>query len=394
MVKSFNTNCRQTNFSVKTSVRAMSMRVCVFANSARYIWNFRINLMRALRASGHDVIVISPLGPEVTLIEEMGFRHIGLSLAPKGTNPIKEVQTIRALRRLLIDESVDVVLSSTPKGNLYTAIANLGSRRHQIANVSGLGSAYLRRDWLSLIVDSLYRLTFSRINHVLFENPTDYDEFIRRGWVREDCTSIIPGLGVDLTRFSPQPWPMNDEDGSVRFLMIARLIGDKGVREYVTAARHVCAICPQARFELLGDSSADNPTCIQPKELASWKARGYVTHHEHVDDVRQFIAQSHCVVLPSYREGMSRTLLEGGAMGRPLIASDVPGCREAIEVGINGYLCDARSASSLADVMERFIRLEPTQRKAMGKASRQKIAAEFDERKVIQHYVSLLAKLM
>lgn len=366
------------------------MRVCILANSARYIWNFRINLMKALRAAGHEIIVISPPGAEAALIKGLGFRHLTLPLAPSGTNPFKEILTVRALRRLLNKESIDVVLSSTPKGNLYTAIANRGTRRNQIANVSGLGSSYLRRNWLSFLVDVLYSLTFSRINYVLFENPTDFGEFLHRGWVGAEFASLIPGLGVDLTHFSPHPWPMDENNGTVRFLMIARLIGDKGVREYVTAARHVRAIWPQARFELLGDSGADNPTSISPEELEIWKAQGDIVHHEHTDDVRPYIANVHCLVLPSYREGMSRTLLEGGAMGRPLIASDVPGCREAIEVGVNGFLCEARSATSLADAIMRFISIEPGQRKAMGDASRQKIAAEFGENIVIQRYVSLL----
>lgn len=349
--------------------------------------------MKALRAAGHEVMVISPLGAEVSLIEGIGFRHVPVSLSPKGINPFQEIRTLRALRLLLNEEAVDVVLSSTPKGNLYTAMANRGTRRHQIANVSGLGSAYLRRDWLSSVVDLLYSFTFGRIKHVLFENPTDHAEFLRRGWVQADCASVIPGLGVDLTHFSPHPWPMDEENGVIRFLMIARLIGDKGVREYVDAARQVRAIWPQARFELLGDSGADNPTSIGSKELEIWKAQDGIVHHEHTDDVRPHIARAHCLVLPSYREGMSRTLLEGGAMGRPLIASDVPGCREAIEVGVNGFLCEARSATSLANAMMQFISLESGQRKAMGDASRQKIATEFGEELVIRNYINLLANL-
>lgn len=370
------------------------MRVCILANSARYIWNFRINLMRALRDSGHDVIAISPFGSEVSLIEDIGFRHIKIPLAPKGINPIKEIQTILEIRRLLIDELVDVVLSSTPKGNLYTALANLRLCRHQIANVSGLGSSFLSMNWLRLVVDLLYRLTFFRITHVFFENPTDHAMFVRRGLVRVEYSSVISGLGIDLKHFSQQPWPNDDEYGSVSFLMISRLIGDKGVREYVAAARQVRTIWPKASFKLLGDSSADNPTSIKPEELSAWKAEGHILHHEHTDDVRPFIAQAHCVILPSYREGMSRTLLEGGAMGRPLIASNVPGCCEAIEVGVTGYLCNARSASSLSYFIGQFISLESKQRKAMGDASRQKIAAEFDESIVINKYLSLLNSLV
>lgn len=370
------------------------MRVCVLANSSRYLWNFRANLIRALLAAGHDVLAMSPAGAEVALIEGLGIRHVHLPLAPKGTNPFSELRTVRSLRRLLRDHEVEAVLSSTPKGNLYTALANRGTQRRQLANVSGLGSAYLRQDWLSRFVDVLYGATFGRIDHVLFENPTDHGEFLRRGWVTPTRASVIPGLGVDLDHFAACPWPAEDDAaGVVQFLMIARLIGDKGVREYVRAAEQVRARHPRTRFMLLGDSASDNPTSIAADELAQWRAQGHVVHHEHTDDVRPHIAAAHCLVLPSYREGMSRTLLEGGAMGRPLIASDVPGCREAIDPGVNGLLCDARSVTSLAERMEQILNMPDQQRREMGAASRRKIASQFGEDRVIRRYLDLLADL-
>ena len=305
---------------------------------------------------------------------------------------MSEIHTVYTLRRLLSEHSVDIVLSSTPKGNLYTALANRGSGRRQIANVSGLGSAYLRQDWLSVVIDVLYGLCFKRIDHVFFENSTDHAEFTRRGWVRTSQSEVIPGLGVDLNRFNLSPWPIKAND-ETRFLMIARLIGDKGVREYVEAAILVQQKHPKTRFSLLGDSAAENPTSITKDELAHWLAEGHIVHHEHTGDVRSYIAESHCLVLPSYREGMSRTLLEGGAMGRPLIASDVPGCREAVDVGVNGLLCQPRSAPSLADQITRFLSMSSDQQQAMGAASHRKIAAEFNECDVIQRYLGVLSSI-
>lgn len=366
------------------------MIVCILANSSRYIWNFRVNLIEGIRAAGHEVIAISPLGDEVSLIESLGVRHIQLPLAPKSINPLSEIQTVRILRRLLREHCVDTIISSTPKGNLYTALSNLGTQRRQIANVSGLGSAFLRQDWVSNVIDWIYSITFKRISYTFFENPTDHVEFMRRGWVCKTQSEVIPGLGVDLQRFCPSPWP-SYVNGETRFLMIARLIGDKGVREYVEAARLVRQDHQSARFDLLGDSAADNPTGISKCELAEWVAEGHIVHHEHIDDVRPFIAQAHCVVLPSYREGMSRSLLEGGAMGRPLIASDVPGCREAIDIQVNGLLCEPRSAASLAEQITRFLSMSLNQQQAMGAASQRKIAADFNECNVIQRYLEVLS---
>lgn len=369
------------------------MRICVLANSSRYIWNFRINLIKALQDCGHELIAVSPTGAETAQITARGIRHVHLPLAPKGINPVQELATVFRLRGLLARERIDIVLSSTPKGNLYTALANRGTGRAQIANVSGLGSSYLRQDWLSHIVDGLYRLTFRHINYVFFENPTDHAEFLRRLWITSEHAEVIPGLGVDLKHFSLHTLPEVNTKGETRFLMIARLIGDKGVREYVEAARLVRQEHSRACFELLGDSAADNPTSIPAEQLARWKADGDIIHYDHTADVRPFVARTHCVVLPSYREGMSRTLLEGGAMGRPLIASDVPGCREAIEPDVNGFLCEARSAQSLANQMLRFAQMDHAQKIAMGKASRHKIAKEFDEAKVIERYLHVIHRL-
>jgi glycosyltransferase involved in cell wall biosynthesis len=369
------------------------IRVCILANSARYIANFRLNLMKTLRAEGYDVIAMSPYGEEVSRITDAGFRHICFPLAPSGTQVWQEVQTIFTLRQSLKQNSVGAVLSSTPKGNIYTAIANMGTTRSQIANVSGLGSTYIRRSFISRIVSWLYYVTFRRINYVFFENYSDYDKFFRHGWINPQLASVIPGLGVDLMRFCPCPRPKSAE-GAVRFLMISRLIGDKGVREYVAAARRVRALHPKAQFHLLGDSAAENPTNIPSSELEMWKSSGDIFHHEHADDVRPFIADSHCIVLPSYREGMSRTLLEGGAMGKALIASDVPGCREAIDDEHSGYLCQPRNAASLADAMVKFLALDIKERELMGERSRIKILNHFSEDIVLKKYCEILKNLI
>ncbi len=368
------------------------MRICIVANSSRYIWNFRINLIKSLLALGHDVITCSPLGPEVSYIQSIGIKHIKLSLAPQSINPLKEIHTVLELRRLLSEYRTEIVLSSTPKGNLYTALANIGTNRKQIANVSGLGSAFIRQDWISLLVDIFYSLLFKRIFHIFFENPTDLSDFSNRGWVKRSQCELIPGLGVDLHRFSLSPWPC-DANYETHFLMIARLIGDKGVREYVEAARIVRLKKPKTRFTLLGDSAADNPTGIDKEELANWIAEGCIVHHEHKDDVRPLIARAHCIILPSYREGMSRTLLEAGAMGRPLIATDVPGCREAIEVGINGLLCQPKNVNSLVNQIFFFLSLPSDQKQAMGIASHKKISMEFNESYVINRYIKSLEKI-
>lgn len=368
------------------------MRICVLANSSRYIWNFRINLIEALRSAGYEVIVFSPNGEEVPLIEGCGIRHVHFPLSPKSINPLSGLWSICALRCLLRKHKIDIVLTSTPKGNIYTAIANFLSARRQVANVSGLGSAYLRKDWVSRLVDFLYRLTFRRISYVFFENPTDHQDFACRGLIQLSRAEVIPGLGVDLTYFRPSLWP-EIINGETRFIMIARMIGDKGVREYFEAARIVRREYPSAHFTILGDSAADNPTSIPYDELSRLISEGNVVHYEHARDVRPYIANSHCLVLPSYREGMSRTLLEAAAMARPLIASDVPGCREAIESGVNGLLCIPRSSCDLAKKIINFLNCDDSKKEEMGVASLKKIESEFDEKLVIRRYLDVIGHI-
>lgn len=367
------------------------MKICIAANSSRYIWNFRMNLAHALLELGHEVVTMSPNGEEVQTIRDLGIAHIDIALNPSGVNPLKELLTIIKMTSLFRKHSVDIVLTSTPKVNLYTAISNLFSKRKQIANVSGLGSGYLRQDWVSSVLNSLYKLVFKRVDYVFFENKDDLSEFSRLGFVEKSYCEAIPGLGVDLKHFYFHQLPTSSNN-LISFIMISRLIGDKGVREYFEAARLVRQVHPNTLFLLLGDSNPNNPTCIPQDEFNRLINQGDVNHYEHTSDVRPYLQQAHCMVLPSYREGMSRTLLEAAAMGRPLIASNVPGCREAIDHGLNGFLCKPRNPSDLADQILTFLTLSRPEMEAMGIASRGKISNQFSETYVIQRYRHILSK--
>lgn len=367
------------------------MRIALLANSARYLWNFRMNLRAALVKDGHEVIAVSPGGADRDKIVASDCRHRSISLTPDGKHPWYEWLSVRELRSLLRQERIDLVLSSTPKCNLYAALARDRATTRQIANVSGLGSGHLRQDWVTRVMNTLYARTFPGIDWVFFENGTDHDHFCSRRWSDPERCETIPGLGVNLAKFSPDlAW--SDEAAASDFLMVARVIADKGVRELIEAGRIVRLRHPNVRLLLLGEAGAENPSAIPPTELAQWVAEGLVVHQTHVDDVRPFMSRALCVVLPSYREGMSRTLLEGAAMGRPLIATDVPGCREAID-GTNGFLCAPRSSHSLAEAMLRFISLSPSDRHHMGLQSRRVAEERFSETAVIDRYLERIRAL-
>jgi glycosyltransferase involved in cell wall biosynthesis len=377
------------------------MKIAVVANTAWYVANFRLNLMRALRHAGHEVIAIAP--PDVAPAQDSaritaaGFKHCVWPLSGRGKNPWAELGAVLGLRRWLKDEGVDVVLSYTPKGNIYSALARTCLPCRQIANVSGLGSSFIAGNLLTKVVLALYRLTFARIDWVFFQNEDDRQIFLQAGLVLEAKSERIPGSGVDLQHFQPTPLPAvapaAGRPEPRTFLLIARLLGDKGVREFVEAARMVREDLPQMRFQLLGLAAADNPTAIRGDELAAWLAEGVVSYLGHHGDVRPFIAEAHCVVLPSYREGVPRTLLEAGAMGRPLIATDVPGCRDTITPGRNGWLCPARDAGALADALTRMALLPRAALEAMGAQSAFKMQREFSEEQVIGRYLERVGRV-
>lgn len=369
------------------------MKLAVVANSAWYIANFRLALMVALRDGGHEVVAISASDDDVTRINAAGFRHRAIPLSGSGTRLLGELASLLALRRALRDECVDIALSYTPKGNIYTAIARRALACRQVANVSGLGSSFIRQNWMTHLVRGLYRIAFRRVDHVFFQNDDDRRIFLEAGLTHRAISERIPGSGVDLHHFAFAALPRLTGGTALTFLMIARLLGDKGVREYAAAARLLRERCPGVRCQLLGKLGADNPSAIRPAELDDWVTAGDVQYLGYHTDVRPFIGAATCVVLPSYREGVPRTLLEAAAMGRPLVATDVPGCRDTVENGRNGLLCRARDVTSLAEAMERIVAMSDPQRAEMGIQSRHKMETEFSDTIVIGRYLRAVGAL-
>lgn len=308
-----------------------------------------------------------------------------------GLNPLADGLLTLRFTRLLRTVRPRALLTFTIKPNIYGALAARVTGIPSITNVSGLGTAFIREGLLSRFVGALYRLAFAGSHVVFFQNPDDRDLFLSRGIVDSTKARLLPGSGIDLERFSPAK-PL--DSGEPVFLFIGRLLADKGVREFVEAAQLTKAQYPQARFQLLGALDPGNRTAISEEELKQWVGDADIEYLGPTDDVRPFIANASAVVLPSYREGLPRSLLEGAAMARPLIATDVPGCREIVKDGETGLLCQVRSASSLAGAMTRFAAMGVDQRQALGEAARGKVEAEYDERAVIDAYLEVLNPLI
>ncbi len=355
------------------------------------MWNFRRHLLEALVADGHRVTVLAPPDESVAQIIAAGCRFLPLKMDRKGLNPISEIGLWRRFHGIFRQERPDLVLGFTIKNNLFGARAARGLGIPFIPNVTGLGTAFLSGGLLLRVAKQLYRDGFAKCPVVFFQNDDDAELFGRLGLVRREQIRILPGSGIDLDGFSPSPLPGVDDQ--LTFLMIARLLRDKGVREYAEAAKIVQAEYPQARFCLLGAAGDANRSAISLAQVERWQAAGTIEYLGTRTDVRPAIEGAHCVVLPSYREGAPRTLIEGAALGRPLIASDVPGCRSVVSDGRNGYLCAVRDGVALADAMRRFIHLDRAQKQAMGSASRQKTEREFDVNIIIAAYRAAITAL-
>lgn len=366
--------------------------VVLSINTAWNLYNFRQGLIRDLQARDFRICTIAPADAFSDQLRVLGCEVHDLPMQGQGTNPLQDLQLFWRYRQLLKQIKPVAYLGWTIKPNIYGSLAAHSLGIPVINNVSGLGTAFMKPGWLNAIVRRLYRFAFSRSHRVFFQNPDDLALFVDQGLVTAAKAGLLPGSGIDLQRFQPAPRePLQDRP--FRFLLVARMLRDKGVGEYVQAARLLRQQHPNVVFQCLGFLDVANPSAVSREEMQAWVDEGVVTYLGSADDVRPWLAQADCVVLPSYREGTPRTLLEAAAMARPLIATDVPGCRQVVDHGKNGLLCEVRSATSLAAAMVDLLHLNPIDWQRMANASRTKVVQEFDENLVIQAYAEALNRL-
>ena len=374
-------------------MRDAPRHIVLTGNTGFKIANFRAGLIRALIAQGHRVTVVAPPDGYFDPLKAMGCAVVPITMDRNGTSPLAEArlaaQILVVLRRL----RPDMVFSYTIKNNIYAGLACRLLGIPFAPNVTGLGPAFNRKGLLNRVVRGLYRQAFRRARAVFFQNTEDRAVFLQAGLVDPQVARLLPGSGADLQRFNARPLP--PETRGIVFLFVARLLWDKGLGVLAEAARDLRISHPHARIHVLGPLDPDSASAISAAQMQDWIAEGLFHWLGSTEDVRPMLEAAHCVVLPSYyREGTPRSLIEACAIGRPILTTDMPGCRDVVIPGETGFLCAPRDAGSLATAMRAFLALDPAQRAAMGAAARRLAETRYDEAIVIAAYQDILSSPM
>lgn len=363
-------------------------KIVVGVNTAWNLINFRQGLLKALVSRGHEVIAVAPSDRYVLQIRELGCRYVDLKMTSGSKSPISDLLLFIRFIKIFSKEKPDIYLGFTIKPNIYGSLAARLSGAKVINNIAGLGTVFSERNWVTRVAEFLYRISLSRSSRIFFQNKEDKDLFVNRKIVSPAVVDVLPGSGVNLEKFIPVSMPRGKK---IAFLMVSRLLWEKGVGQFVEAAKKVQVDCPEAEFRILGFLDVDNPSAIAREQMNKWVNEGSVQYLGQSDDVRAHIAAAHCVVLPSfYGEGTPKVLLEAAASARPIITTDSVGCRNTVDEGENGYLVTPRDELDLAEKIKSFITLSGEERSRMGSRSREKAEREFDEQLVVKRYLDAI----
>ena len=336
--------------------------------------------------ASHEVCTLAPQDEASIKLEDCGCTFINLNINNKGLNPLSDFQLRSRLIKIYKKTQPDVIIHYTIKPVIYGSMAATKQKIPFVNNITGLGTAFIKKNWVTWLVKQLYQSSQKKAGYVFFQNREDQKLFHKENLIPETVPQeIIPGTGIDIKHFALKPYSKSTPG---LFLLIARLIWDKGVGEFVEAARQIKSEFSEAHFQLLGFLDVKNRTAISREQVQEWEAEGVIEYLGDTEDVRPYIEKASCVVLPSYREGLPRTLLEAASMARPIITTDVTGCREVVEHGANGYLCKPRDANDLAQKIIDMVKLSMDERREMGLRGRKMMEQNFDQRIIVEKIVS------
>lgn len=359
------------------------MKILFLANFDVGLYQFRRELIETL-LPGNEVWLSLPYGSLVEPLKEMGCHFIDTPMERRGMNPVRDFRLFLTYWKILRSQKPDLVITYTIKPNVYGAFAARVLRIPYAVNITGLGTAFQGDGMLRKVVTAMYRLSCKRAKVVFFENSENRQIFLNEKIVKEEQTCLLSGAGVNLSHYQVSDYPKGE---GTRFLFIGRVMKEKGIEELFAAMRRLRAGEIPCTLDVLGGYEEDYKSVME-----EFQAEGWLRYHGYQADVRPFIADSHCFVLPSWHEGMANTNLECAASGRPVITSNIHGCLEAVEDGVTGYLCEKQNVDDLYRVMKQFTELPYDYRKAMGLAGRHRMEKIFDKNQVVEKTVFHLMK--
>lgn len=373
-------------------MQSTSKTVAIVTNSTWNIYNFRLSLIKKLKSNGFRVIVIAPVDEYIHYLNESYFtRHIPLkSLAPQSKNPLRDLFLTWELFKIYKKEKPDLILHYTIKPNIYGSLAARMAGILSISTVTGLGYTFLSENLTNKLVEKLYRFAFQKVRKIIFHNNDDRLLFLNKALVKSEQSMVIRGSGVNTNYFRPLSVVPRRE--KFIFLFIGRLLYDKGILEFVEAAQQLRKILKDAEFWVVGQFNAENPSTVAKEKLLEWVEARDIHYLGATKDVRKYIKKATAIVLPSYREGIPRAILEGMAMGKPVITTDTPGCRETVDEKINGFIVPEKDTVALARAMHKMYNLDIKKLGAMGESSREMALENFDEKIIIEKYFQLIQK--
>lgn len=355
------------------------MRILILANNDVGLYNFRKDLIQKLISMGNEVYISLPYGEKVEPLIRYGCRFIDTALDRRGINPVTDLKLIRTYFKIIKQVKPDKVITYTIKPNIYGGIVCRMKRIPMYANITGLGTAFQGNGILTKLVTAMYKFAFKKVKTVFFENKGNRDIIVGKKIIPKEKSYCLNGAGVNLEEFAFTDYP---DDGTIHFLFIGRVMREKGIGELFDAAERLKRDGMDIVVDVVGSFEED-----YKEKVNDLDKRGIIKYQGYQSDVKPFIRNAHCFVLPSYHEGMANTLLECGAMGRPLITSNIHGCLEAVKDGETGFLCNAKDTDDLYGKMKRFFELPYERKKDMGRLSHEFVAGVFDKKKVVEETV-------
>lgn len=361
----------------------MAYKIGFVGNSLKTMCNFRMGVMAELSKVGYDVVVIAPKDCDITCLKQANIRLTAIEMDCKGMNPFSDIKLAKTLKNIYSKEKFDFIFHYTIKPVIYGSWAAHKANIPQISVITGLGYTFIRKGLINRIAKCLYRFSLRTASEVWFLNQDDKTLFMEQNLVSSFKARLIHSEGVDVEKYQSR---VDLSISPFIFLFIGRVLWDKGVGEYVKAARFVKKQYANVQFHILGQLGANNPACVSTQQMEEWERTGIFKYLGETANVLPYIEKATCIVLPSYREGVSRVLLETASMERPLIASNVPGCREVLIDGYNGFLCEAQDSNSLIACMMHMLALPEKELVEFGKNGRTHVIKHFAEEKIIALY--------